>query len=112
MRGMTGTGPQGPLSAAEKQARLHIVEAEMLEAQAKGRDENALRHFGGGSPAYVRSTERAQEYRVQARDLRRRAQHLRTHGTDPGASTGTGTTEKLEAKAWLDQIRAEMRDAR
>lgn len=44
---MTGTGPQGPLSAAEKQARLHIVEAEMLEAQAKGRDENALRHFGG-----------------------------------------------------------------
>lgn len=98
------------LSPAEKQARLHIVEAEMYEAQATGRDQHALRHFGGGSPAYIRSTERAQEYRVQARDLRRRAQHLRTHGTDPGA--GTGTTEKLEAKAWLDQIRAEMRDAR
>lgn len=51
--------------------------AALLERQADEREESAPAYYGGGSSAFVLELETADQYRTEARELRREAAALR-----------------------------------
>lgn len=51
--------------------------AAIRERQADEREERALPYYGGGSSSYIRSLDKAEEYRGEARQLRAEAARLR-----------------------------------
>ncbi|MFT3661752.1 MAG: hypothetical protein QM809_10210 [Gordonia sp. (in: high G+C Gram-positive bacteria)] len=60
------------------EADLLDQRAALLEAQADDRYDRAARWYGGGSYAFVKSLDTADDYKKQARALREQAQTYRT----------------------------------
>lgn len=69
------------------EARLLDEQADLLEAQADARYERAARWYRGGSYTFVKSLDRADGYRKEAKELRAQAARLRSQGGRPGDTT-------------------------